>query len=293
MKSASSPLFPLFVALAALASLASAAAAATSLPYVLNPYTFVGRISDARGVAFDDRRSAVLTVCKADGGTTIATTTTFFRDDSRNNYALQIPMSSAPVDGFTQTGDQLVVSATDDMGLTWSGVIDPAVVGAPGTVSQVDIVLIEDLDGDGIDDALYDELQAAWSVSAAAADGGTFDPKADDDGDGMSNLHEALLGTDPFDGTDVLHITSVEADEDAVALAVELPGGHVYALEESGDLTDAQAWKDAFFLVDESTQPRTILVTSAAADRTTCTIYLFPTSVPTFYRINAIDLAGE
>jgi hypothetical protein len=271
-------LFSLFVAVAA--------QAAATMPFVVNPYTFVGRISDSHGAAFDNERTATLTACAVADGRKLAETDTFFHEDSRNNYALQIPMVSSPVDGFAQQGDLLAVAATDDAGRTWAGVIDPAVVGAPGTVAEVDIVLAEDADGDGIDDALYAELMAEWAASGAAAGGGAFDPKADHDGDGMSTLDEALLGTDPFDAGDVLRIESIEGSEDAVILTFELPGGHAYAVQESGNLLNKDSWTDAEFVPEESTLPRTLLVTPSSTDRTTFTVYLFPASLPAFYRLN-------
>lgn len=273
-------------AAAAMAAVALAAVNAAATPFVLNPYTFVGRVSDSHGAAFDDKRTATLTACETAAGRQIAQTATFFRDDSRNNYALQIPMSSSPVEGYAEQGDLLAVAATDDLGRTWAGVIDPAVVGVPGTVSEVDIVLADDADGDGIDDELYRELFAAWSVSPAAAAGGEFDPRADHDGDGMSSLDEAMLGTDPFDGDDVLKIDAIEEADGAPVLFFSLPGGHSYAVQESHDLTGKDSWRDAEFVPEGATQVRSIIVTPSSADRTACTIYLFPGSLPAFYRLS-------
>ena len=144
--------FSLFTATAALAA---------ASPFVLNPYTFVGRITDARGSAFDADRKATL-YARDRSSNLLARSSTFRRDDTPNNYALIVPMSSVASSSAAVTNQLLDVSVLDDLGKTWNAVIDPARVGAPGTVSTVDIALVEDLDGDGIDDDLYRELEAIW-----------------------------------------------------------------------------------------------------------------------------------
>lgn len=267
-------------------------APAANSPLVCNPYSFVGRITDSRHVAFDDKRAATLRAYNAEAKL-LASEKTFYRDDSRNNYFLQIPMVDAPAEGsFAMTGDLLSVMAEDDAGRVWAGVIDPAKVGEPGGVHEVDIVLAEDADGDGIDDELYAELLSEWTESDAAGEGGDFDPRADHDGDGMSSLAESLLGTDPFNGDDVLKIDSIAADEDAVVLEFELPGGHTYAIEEATDLTASNAWRTAEFVPEDGSLPRTLMVMPASSERTPCTIYLFPAAPATaaFYRLSVTDI---
>ena len=271
-----------------------AACAATSTPFACNPYSFVGRISDARSTAFDDTRRATLSAAAADG-TKLAETSTFHRSDSRNNYFLQIPVASAEVPGYALVGDTLVVSAVDDLNQTWTGVIDPAMVGAPGTVSTVDIVLAEDADGDGIDDALYAELEAQWAASESWREGETFDPYADHDGDGMDDLAEARLGTDPFDASDVLHIDGIALDQGEIAVSAELPGGHAYALQTTETLGDAASWTDeAFYATETAPDPQGTLVTPASAARGPYTVYLLPgtNAAPVFYRLRVTDLSG-
>ena len=65
-----------------LALLSAAARAAT--PAACSPYTFVGRITDAHHVAFDNTNSATLRAYAADG-TLLASKSTFFREDSARN----------------------------------------------------------------------------------------------------------------------------------------------------------------------------------------------------------------
>ena len=267
----------------------TAPAAPAATPLLCNPYTFIGRITDARGMAFDDNRTATLTATTtAPTNLLLARCTTFHRDDSRNNYRLVVPMATTPADGYALQNDTLLVAATDDLGRLWSGVIDPAVVGVPGTVSDVDIVLADDADGDGIDDTLYQELLDEWAASGLAGQGGEFDPNADHDGDGISTIDEARLGTDPFNGEDALRIDAIDLSTGTPAISASLPAGHVYTLETTHALT--APWTPADFATsDAPSTARDCLSTPSAPDRLPVTLYLFPATnqSPVFFRLNA------
>ena len=262
--------------------LLSLVVAATAAPpaAVCPPYTFVGRITDSHHVAFDATNSATLRAYNAENKL-IAVEKTFFRDDTIRNYALQIPMASSPAAGCAVTGDVVSVTATDPYGKLWSAVINPATIGTPGTVSEVDIVLAEDADGDGIDDDIYAELLAGWENSPLydeAVD--PYDPHADSDGDGVSDLDEIAMGTNPFNSTDVLAITDFDP-----ALPASSVGGRSYIVEQSSDLG---TWTNVDFSTDASSPvpTRSILsVPSSSSDSARHTLYLYPTSSPAFFRI--------
>ena len=229
-----------FSALVALASVFAATAATAATPSVCSPYSFVGRITDARGIAFDGTRVATLAATAADG-TLLARSKTFYREDSTRNYALFIPMATSAANGCALLGDTVAVSATDSGGRVWSAVIDPAIIGTPGEVAVVDIVLADDENGDGIDDTLFATLAAAWENYTDNFDpSATYDPHSDSDGDGVSDIDEALLGTDPFDETDYLAIREFKYSP-RPAVTFETSGGHTYAVEVSSTLDPATA----------------------------------------------------
>lgn len=254
-------------------------------PTVCPSYTFVGRITDNAHTAFDSDRVATFTVA-ATNGTLLARATTFHRDDSTRNYALIIPMASSDVDGCALQGATVYISVVDSSGKTWKGVIDPATIGAPGAVSEVDIVLAEDLDGDGIDDDLLEELRNGWAY-AYGKDPDDYDPNQDSDGDGVSDLDEAYVGTNPFSADDVLAIQSFTASPAAVTFAA--PGGHTYAVESSPSLSpDAADWSPVPIATDSTAKSssRTLYtVPSTSSSSNTHTLYLFPTSSPAFFRL--------
>ncbi|MBR3584158.1 MAG: hypothetical protein IKO01_12035 [Kiritimatiellae bacterium] len=273
---------PLFTFLFSLFTLAASAALAAT-PLLCNPYTFVGRITDARAAAFDNQRPAILSAYStADAAgappTLLARSTTFYRDDTPHNYRLTIPMSSTPADGCALQNDLLEITATDDAGRLWTGVIDPATVGTPGTLCEVDIVLSEDADGDGIDDALLQDLINEWAASDYYTPDTPFDIHADPDGDDLSTLDEAHLGTDPFNPSDTLQIDSLDLTTTPPSLTASLPAGHVYTLETTPSLTSP--WTPTDFTSTPSSSPRRTLSTPSTPARTPVTLYLLPTTNP-------------
>ena len=268
------------------------AQAATS---VCNPYTFVGRVMDAKHDAFGSNRVAKIEAVNTNGELLVQTKT-FFRADSRRNYALQIPMATSEVDGYAVQNAVIDVEVTDDLGKVWSGVVVDAAVGVSGGIREVDIILGEDLNGDDIDDSLYMQLKDQWEDSDYWRPGETFDPHKDYDGDGISTIAEALAGTNPYDPQDVLRITafaptggsrSRATEAQPMALTFSAIGGRAYTVEEATSLT-AQDWAPREFFVQNSDSPVNVLSFPSGSGRTASTVYLLPTS-PTnaFFRVRA------
>ena len=288
-----------FILLVSSVILHSAFSVQAATPAAVTPYTFLGRVMDARHIAFDTNRIAKVAASDI-SGKLLAETKTFFRADSRLNYVLDIPMATGAAEGFAVQNALLRVSVTDDVGKVWNGVIANASVGAPGAVREVDIVLGEDADSDGIDDTLYLQLKAQWEASDYWKRGETFDPNKDYDGDGVSTLNEALSGTDPFNALDVLTITAIAplgslpdgkrietaGEAKPVALSFSAIGGHTYTVEETTDLK-AKVWKMRGFQL-ESGEAVNVLAIPSASRRAVCTVYLLPTSsTNAFFRIKA------
>ena len=264
-------------------------------PSVCNPYTFIGRVMDARHDAFGSNRVAKIEALNANGNL-LSRTTTFFRADSRRNYALQIPMATDKVDGYAVQNAAIDVEVTDDVGKVWSGVVVDAAVGVPGGVREVDIILGEDLNGDGIDDSLYAQLEAQWEESDYWRPNESFDPHKDYDGDGVSTIAEALAGTNPYDPQDVLRITafapagrsrSRATGTPPMALTFDAIGGRAYTVEEASSLT-AKDWAPREFFTQDSDTAVNVLSFPSGSGRTTSTIYLLPTSATNaFFRVRA------
>ena len=230
-----------------------------------------------------------------DAGEKLAQSETYFLENSRRNYKLVIPLADGETDGYATPGAILSVSVKDNEGKTWAGVVvdadraDGTAVGEPGGVREVDIVLGEDTDGDGIDDALLKRLKDEWEDSEFWNPASNFNPRADHDGDGVSTIDEALAGTNPFDTNSVLRITAF-ALEDADApgrRSLEFPTapGRAYVVQTADSPTGTWSTVSAFLAPDAAT-PVNVLSRSTTPPAAPATVYLLPTSADAaFFRV--------
>lgn len=259
------------------------------------PYTFVGRVMDAQHDAFSSNRVAKIEAANADGDL-LAKSETFFRSDSRRNYVLSVPMATSKVNGYAVQNAALDITVTDDLGKVWNGVVVDAAAGVPGGIREVDIVLGEDANGDGIDDDLYERLKDEWEYSDYWRAGETFDPYKDYDGDGVSTIAEALSGTNPFNPNDSLRITSFTyaggsrsraAGTFPVSLTFNAISGRAYRVEEATSLS-AKDWKAREFFLSDSDTVVNVLSVPSGSGSFTSTVYLLPSaSSNAFFRVRA------
>jgi hypothetical protein len=226
-------------------------------------------------------------------GKLLARSKTFYRANSSRNYALVIPMATTAAQGYATQGNAITISATDNYGDVWRGVVVDATVGASGGVREVDIVLSKDENGDGIDDSLYDELLMQWENSDYWIFGETFDPYKDYDGDGVSTIKEALSGTNPFNQNDVLMITrfyryndeTVKRSNGLVELSFNGVGGRAYSVETASDLIKKD-WKNCAVRIDTENELVNVISLPANSASKSFTVYLIPeSSTNAFYRV--------
>lgn len=252
----------------------------------LTPYSFCGRVVDGAHAAFDAREATIAAYDAS--GKLIAKDTTFFRADSRRNYALDIPMATSAVDGHARQNDQLTISVTDADGKEWAGVVPltESVVGEPGGVRDLDIVLCAtNVYTHGIDSDLYWSLYVDWFYSEYYT-GDAFDPNADHDGDGISTIKEAMAGFDPFDSDSKLMV--VEFNHDDVAgdgIVFTANPSRSYSVECATDL-DAKAWKPLPFTTGDSKTEQSVISCPSSMRSGSLTILLKPVDGGSrFYRI--------
>lgn len=249
----------------------------------VNPFTYLGRVMDSEHKAFDTNRVAVLSAADA-AGKEIARTQTFFLPDSRRNYSLRIPLADGETAGYATPGAILSIAVNDGKKV-WAGVVvdegraEGTAVGEPGGVREVDIVLGEDKDGDGIDDALRARLKAEWEDSDAWDPEAGFDPRADHDGDGVPTIDEALAGTNPFDAASVLRITAFAlGDGEAAArhsLAFPTAPGRAYVVQTADSPTGT--WSEvSVFLAPDAAAPVNVLSRISTPPAAPATVYLLP-----------------
>ena len=257
-------------ALAFVVPLAACAGRATTDPaQAASPCTYVGRLMDAAHVGFDAKRIAELAAYDASGNL-VAKSKTFYKADSRRNFALRIPMASKVVDGALTSGSVVRLMVTEPNGTVWSGVVvdKDAMLGGPGSVKEVDIVLAECTNEYGIDDYLLEDLYWEWLYSDYYKPGESFDP------------------------SDCLTIVSFRrADQDPGAkdvLTFECRPGRSYRLEVTDSLENPN-WQPMEFSKDENGVPiNYINVPATGSSEETPTVYLLPQTGPkAFFRIKA------
>ena len=87
--------------------------------------------------------------------------------------------------------------------------------------SAVSCLGLIDLDNDGLDDV--------WQERFGAGD---LLPDGDEDGDGLSNVDECIIGSDPFDPGDVLDFESQTVEESGALLVTwQTEPGKAYQME--------------------------------------------------------------
>jgi len=246
--------------------LTSVAAFAATQPLELLPFTFAGRIVDYAHVAYGSDTVVEVRV-KAKDGTLLAKTTTATYGNTAFNYAVNVPLSSQSVSGHVKYGDAVVFEFVDPDGRIYSGIVaaGDATIGKPGDYRKVNVILATDSNGDGVPDEYVETLEYMMWLHGIA----TYDPDADYDGDGQSNKHEYIAGSNPFDKTDTFSVREMaekEGCEDYVAFKVLVSQGRTYTVSTTGKLDkDVTEWTTGSFSVaDPSAALQTRLSTGPA-----------------------------
>lgn len=275
------------VAIAAILSASSLfGATASQAPLSVAPFTFAGRIVDYAHVAYDADVAVEVRVRNA-AGVLLAKTTTATSGATRYNYAVDVPLASKPLEGHAVVGDRVSFEFVDPVGVVYSGLVaaSNAVVGLPGAVRELDIVLATDSDGDGVADEYLETIDyLMWKHGIE----GDYDANADYDGDGQSNYAEYVAGTNPFDATDKFTVRQMAVDEGVdgyVALRIPVSRGRSYVIEASPGLAPAE-WKVTEFTLDADVPPSATHLTTSATESGYRTVFVPKKGASHFYKVN-------
>lgn len=216
----------IFAKTRAVAALAAALAAGTTFGNDINvslpTFTYVGRIMtyDRKSVSATSS-GAEIRVRRASDNQLLCVSQVVTRNDSFDNYLLEIPLSLegtqttiAPGEGIKfelQIGDELFTSPE---------MFPKELPDTPGKVVRCDIVCGTDKNANGVSDAYESSIEESIAyyreVEGWELAGDDYDPDADYDGDGYSNRKEYLAGTDPFIADDYLRFLSMKKSDEAL-----------------------------------------------------------------------------
>lgn len=253
----------------------------------LLPYTFAGKISDYYGAHYETNSAVEIRVRNLDGGL-LAKTSIKTSTESPFNYRLPVPVASAPATGYAVVGEGLVFEIFDGVSTTYTSLVpaNQAVIGNPGGICVVDVVLSSDSNSNGIPDQY--ENYIAYLMSAQGIEG-PYDPDADSDGDGFSNRAEFLAGTQPLNAADKFQIISSElafglVGEDLFAISFITAGGRTYSVKATADLKTIQDAPIETFKIAPASAEQTYLHTSSLQAEVV-TLYLIPKGSMRFYQL--------
>ena len=279
------------LSLMSLSSLSSFAAAKATpvLPY--GTYLVSGSFRGDYNTVMRDFGAAKVRAQRADG-TVIAESTVGSSNSEGVNFVLSIPVASASTARSCKVGESLdCVLTTSDGTLD---VPNSLTVGTPIRCGKVTFNCTEvksytnPADGSVVEIPTVYIDEAQWYLDMYAG-GGTYDPWADYDNDGVSNYGEFLAGTIPFDETDYLRVKEFGMKDGKLALKFEHVGGHVYAVSSANTLAKP-GWARKFVRKSaKGAELEQVVADGADGDPGETVIYITPVGGATseFFRLEA------
>ena len=236
--------------------------------------------------------SAAVTIqAVATNGAVIAATKVRNSTSDGYNFLLQIPLSQQPTDLTSAVSNKLNLVLLQESGLSIA--VDPITVGDADTVSTLTLAYVNMksyTNGTEIVSvpAEYVDTIAIWMDAYGKE--GEYDPFADYDEDGSSNYEEYMNGTNPFDATDKLRITSYSAPQNALhALSFEYVGGHIYGVATTLSLTNPKWATQPVKETEAGVEQNQVMPSAADEDVGEATIYVVPAEGATsqFFRLES------
>ena len=223
-----------------LSLLSFSAFAAPVMPY--GTYLVKGAFRGDYNTVLRDYGTATVRAQRADG-TVIAESSVVSANEEGANFLLSIPVASAATPKSCTVGESLDCVLTTPQGAI--DVPNSLTVDTPVKMGSVTFNCTEVKSYTNPKDGTVVEIPTAYIAEAQAfiddyMGGGTYDPWADYDHDGICNYAEFLAGTIPFDETDYLRVKEFRPKGGKLALKFEHVGGHVYAVSSANTLAQPE-----------------------------------------------------
>ena len=260
-----------------------------------------GMLKDVRNVVLP-AKSQIRIEAADQAGHVIATTTVSDPTDDGYNFALLIPLSQTATDGTVKVGDKLNCVFTSNYGV--SVATEPITVGETDGCSTFSFVFAnvttitnvnKKTESVQVPTEYLNEMQAYLDTLPPFPNepSKAYNPWGDYDNDGALNFAEYLAGTNPFDPSDRLRITSFalqgEKDEKRAAIGFEYVGGHLYGVLATPALVRPDWLTRKAALTANGVEHEQVLPSSDPDDVGTTVIYVTPTvdAKEEFFRLQA------
>ena len=275
--------------LAALMLLPGVAFAAPSMPY--GTYLVKGAFRGDYNTVLRDFGTATVRAQRTDG-TVIAESQVKSANDEGVNFVLSIPVSSSSTAKSCAVGESLDCVLTTQEGAL--EVPNSLNVDTPIKVGKVTFNCTEVKSYTNSTDGTVVEIPTAYIEEAqwyldTFGGGGTYDPWADYDHDGVSNYAEFLAGTIPFDESDYLRVRDFRPRDGKLVLRFEHVGGHVYAVSSANTLARPEWAKRHVRKAAEGAELEQVLADGAEGDPGETEIFITPVggAKSEFFRLEA------
>ena len=213
-----------------------------------SPVVTYGLVRDEYGVPLKSASAAEVRLVRAavPGGTVYSRSAGTDQMLPGVNYRLSLEIDSeGPARSYAVlSGTEMKILCT--VGGEEAALAPASVFATPkaGTAQRRDYTIGSDADGDGLPDAWEEWVLRCAGKAYDAAAIAALDPKADADGDGMSNWAAFLAGTDPFLETEMFAITAFEpvAGTDRVKIRFTTRSSRKYHIVFSETLGEDAVW---------------------------------------------------
>ena len=273
---------------ACLAALAAWTGTALAINFPCGTYVYAGSVKNYRNEIMSADSDVRIQAVKTNG-VVLATATVTAPTASGLNYRLEIPVSSESSDRSAALGEVLNCVI---LGRTRAVSCEPfPPVAEADAVRRVDLLYATATElpyGTNGTVQVSDEYLAGIAYLMRAYGHDRYDPAADWDGDGADNYSEYRAGTNPFDPSDRLRITSFAPASGQLALQFEYAGGHLYGLQAARTL-DRPDWMVQRFKADAPDAAERTTVAKDEPDDVVGVMTLYvspePDAASGFYRI--------
>ena len=211
-------------------------------------------------------------------------------DASGVNFRLEVPLATVACDKAAAIGDAPACMVVTAMGSTNAATAFLPPIVAANAVTNCNIVWSNAKDyayGEGKTVPVPDDYIDGIGYLMRQSGHSQYDAAADWDGDGVDNYSEYVAGTNPFDASDYLKISSFTSSGDQRLLTFEYVGGHLYVLK-SAERLSSPGWMDTKFRTSPAAAEQTAATFEEPDDDVgVATLYVTPAAdaASMFYKL--------